>query len=428
MDAFPYIPPHLKYAGLSKQERDRNAAAEKGRDSTKASVTFLSQANSPGTNLSQADPLNTARRHSTMSTRSYPTPFPGGMETTEDDDLPPFPEPEVSSLALDTKPGAQIHYTYYPASKPQGNHPNPFSQTLVVFLNGAMMPRSSWDAAIRSFLEKRITGRLPYPGLLSYDRYGQGESDPDPDDPHPPPSHGHDAISAVKALKQFTLQIWREHLDINKPTHYPCLIFVCNSLGCALARLFAQCYPGTVSGLLFLDSIIANSDYQEFWPDPDAPDFDPHMLPDDVTADQVRAMREKYRSMFHPEVPSPEGLSRRNLAKLLPDAGAPKLEGYLGRGPYLTVVGHDWETFAEQSSNPPLNTPKALTMAYANPAWRRYNEELCRITEEGKAIGPITAVRCGHFIQRDDPRFVSDEMVSLLDRVVNRVQQVSKRD
>lgn len=80
------------------------------------------------------------------------------------------------------------------------------------------------------------------------------------------------------------------------------------------------------------------------------------------------------------------------------------------------------------TANPPLNAPKALTMAYANPAWRRYNEELCRITEEGKAIGPITAVRCGHFIQRDDPRFVSDEMVSLLDRVVNRVQQVSKRD
>ena len=67
-------------------------------------------------------------------------------------------------------------------------------------------------------------------------------------------------------------------------------------------------------------------------------------------------------------------------------------------------------------------------MPNINPAWRRYNEELCNITEEGKAIGPISAVRCGHFIQIDNPQFVSDEMVSLLDRVVNRVQQVSKRD
>ena len=92
-----------------------------------------------------------------------------------------------------------------------------------------------------------------------------------------------------------------------------------------------------------------NTDFQDFWPDPDAPDFDPHMLPDGVTEDELRKTRENYRRMFHPDVPSPEGLSRQNLAKLLPDAGKPKLEGYLGRGPYLTVVGHDWETFAEQS-------------------------------------------------------------------------------
>lgn len=291
-----------------------------------------------------------------------------------------------------------------------------------------MLPRSSWDATIRSFLEKRLVGRLPYPAILSYDRYGQGDSDHDPSDPDPPPSHGHDAISAVKALKQLTLQIWREHLDINKPTHYPCLIFVCNSIGCALARLFTQFYPGTVSGLLFLDSIMANSDFQSFWPNPDAPDFNPHTLPQGVSEDEVRDTREKYKNMFHPDVPNNEGLSRRNLAQLLPHSDRPKLEGYLGRGPYLTVVGHDWDTFAEQSYQGPLRTPKVLTMTYANPAWQRYNEGLVQITDEGRAIGPITAVRCGHFIQRDDPRFVSDEMVSLLDRVVNRVDQVSERD
>lgn len=67
-------------------------------------------------------------------------------------------------------------------------------------------------------------------------------------------------------------------------------------------------------------------------------------------------------------------------------------------------------------------------MAYANPAWQKYNEDLIRITDDGKGIGPITAVRCGHFIQQDDPQFVSDEIVSLLDRVVNRVEQVSERD
>jgi hypothetical protein len=66
-------------------------------------------------------------------------------------------------------------------------------------------------------------------------------------------------------------------------------------------------------------------------------------------------------------------------------------------------------------------------MTYANPAWRRYNEGLALITDEGRAIGPIVAVGCGHFIQKDGPGFVSDELVSLLDRIVNRVEQVSER-
>lgn len=382
-------------------------------------------ANSPGTNIAQMDPLIAAKKRASNPSK-YPTPFPNHANASEED-LPPFPDAEVSSLSLDNKPGAKIHYTYYPASKSQG-HPNPFSQTLIVFLNGLMLPRSSWDGTMRSFLEKRIVGRLPYPALLSYDRYGQGDSDRDPDDKDPPPCHGHDVISAVKALKQFTLQIWRDHLDHAKPTHYPCLIFVCNSIGCAIARLFTQCYPGTVSGLLFLDSIMANSDGLSMWPDPDAPDFDPRSLPGGISADDVRATRQAYRNMFHPDVPNMEGLSRRNLAALLPYDDAPRLEGYLGRGPYLTVAGHDWETFAEQSLQGSLRIPKILTMTYANPAWRRYNEGLVHITDEGRAIGPITAVRCGHFIQKDDPRFVSDEMVSLLDRVVNRVEQVSERD
>ncbi|KAH5712354.1 hypothetical protein HBI18_210270 [Parastagonospora nodorum] len=381
-------------------------------------------ANSPKTNQAQLDPIMAAQRHST-DLRKFSIPVANSMNPSEEE-LLPFPEPEVSRMPLEHKPGAKINYTYYPASARQG-HSNPFSQTLIVYLNGLMLPRSSWDASIQSFLEKRLVGRLPYPGLLSYDRYGQGESDRDPTDKDPPPCHGHDCVSAVQDLKQLILQIWRDHLDPAKPTHFPCLIFVCNSIGCALARLFIQLNPGTVSGLLFLDSIMANSDQQSFWPDPDAPDFNSHTLPDGVTAAEVRETRRKYKAMFHPDVPNMEGLSRRNLAQLLLYDDAPKLEGYLGKGPYLTVVGHDWETFAEQSFTGTLQTPKILTMTYHNPAWRRYNEGLTQLTDEGRSIGPIVAVDCGHFIQKDGPGFVSDELVSLLDRVVNRVEQVSER-
>ncbi|KAF2126224.1 hypothetical protein P153DRAFT_388967 [Dothidotthia symphoricarpi CBS 119687] len=382
--------------------------------------------NSPRTNLAQRDPLMTAVKHAVNGPRRLSIPYMNSLSASEEE-LQPFPEPEISTIALEQKPMARLHYTYYPPSPSQGNVTNPFSQTLIVFLNGLMLPRSSWDETIRSFLEKRIAGQLPYPALLSYDRYGQGESDHDPADKYPPPCHGHDAMSAVYALKQLTLQIWRDHMDSNHKTHYPCLIFVCNSIGCAIARLFTQTYPGTVSGLLFLDSIMANSDGLSIWPNPDAPDFDPNTLPSGVSEYDVREARAKWSAMFHPDVPSMEGLSRSNLARLLPYDDVPRLEGYLGEGPYLTVVGHDWATFAEQSYTSALRIPRTLTMTYANPAWRVYNEGLVRITDEGRAIGPIVAVGCGHFIQRDGPGFVSDEMVSLLDRVVNRVEQVSER-
>lgn len=347
---------------------------------------------------------------------------------SSEEDLPPFPDPEIASAVLEGKPSAKIYYTYYPSSASNAHHVNPFSQTLVVFLNGLILPRSSWDDSIRLFLEKRITGRLPYPALLSYDRYGQGDSDHDPDDKEPPPCHGHDVMSAVRACRQFLLQIWKEHLDISNPTQFPALIFVCNSIGCAIARLFASTYPGTVSGLLFLDSIMADSDFISIWPNPDAPDFDPHTLPPGVSEKDVRDTREKYGRMFHPDVPNQEGLSRRNLAKLLPESSAPKLDGYGGEGPYLTVVGHDWETFAEQSYLGSLHTPKILTMTYANPVWQKYNEGLVKITDEDRGIGPIIAVGCGHFVQKDGPGFVSDELISLLDRVVNRVEQLKERD
>lgn len=306
-------------------------------------------ANSPGTNFSQLTPLMAAKHaDSSNNPRKFSIPVPNSLSASEEE-LPPFPEAEIGSVYLDHKPGAQLHYTYYPASKSRKNHLNPFSQTLIVYLNGLMTSRSSWDQSIASFLEKRIIGRLPYPGLLSYDRYGQGDSDRDPGDKDPPPSHGHDCMAALQDLKQLILQIWREHLDIANPTHFPCIIFVANSIGCAIARLFTQSYPGTVSGILMLDSIMADSDQQSFWPDPDAQGFNPAVLPEGVTLEDLRETRRKYREMFHPDVPNMEGLSRRNLAKLLPDSNGPQLEGYLGRGPYMTVVGHDWETFAEQS-------------------------------------------------------------------------------
>jgi hypothetical protein len=109
--------------------------------------------------------------------------------------------------------------------------------------------------------------------------------------------------------------------------------------------LYANAYPTTISGIIFLDSIMANVDLVRLWPDVDAPEFDGSMLPENATVEEIRRVREQYKQRFHVSAPNPEGLDRSNLASLLPHADGPVLSGK----PYLTVVGHDPETFAQEN-------------------------------------------------------------------------------
>lgn len=64
-----------------------------------------------------------------------------------------------------------------------------------------------------------------------------------------------------------------------------------------------------------------------------------------------------------------------------------------------------------------MGTPKSLSMRYSNPAWHKYNEGLAKITDPTFSKGPIQAEGCGHFIQRDDPNFVIDETLDLVDKI-----------
>jgi len=261
---------------------------------------------------------------------------------------------ERGCIELKDKAGASLWYSFAPAS-PQGGFP----RTLMVFLNGLIVPRAGWDSVMENIIQKAGEDDLPHPAMLSYDRFGQGNSSPDPSDEGKKPGHGHDVMSAVRDLHQLILQFSVEKTLFHMSSdQFPTLIFVCNSIGCALARLFAQNYPRTVSGMILLDSIMANSDFVSIWPDPDAPGFDPDSLPKGVSAEDLRETRVKFAKVFHPSVPNKEGLSRRNLAQLLPYSDNPKLIGPSGEGPLLTVIGHDWDTFAEQS----------LTVSYCYPS------------------------------------------------------------
>lgn len=76
----------------------------------------------------------------------------------------------------------------------------------------------------------------------------------------------------------------------------------------------------------------------------------------------------------------------------------------------------------------PLKTPPILTMTYANPTWQRYNEGLTNLTSSDRCIGPIVALGCGHFIQRDNPDFVAEEIIAMLDRITNRSEQLKEME
>jgi pimeloyl-ACP methyl ester carboxylesterase len=49
--------------------------------------------------------------------------------------------------------------------------------------------------------------------------------------------------------------------------------------------------------------------------------------------------------------------------------------------------------------------------------WEKYNEGLCRLTDLERAKGPLIAPNSGHFIQKDNPQFVAEQLLELIKKV-----------
>ena len=313
---------------------------------------------------------------------------------------------DVEFLALTIKPSVQLSYSF---QAPETTT----TPVLVVFLNGLGLPQAFWHPVIAQL--KALRNGRSLPAFLTYDRFGQGQTtDRDPQDAGAEdPTHGHDCIASVQDLRQLLIQITGENLGVDVDS--VSLVLVGNSIGCALARLYAQEYSGTVSALLLLDSILANSDFVSIFPDPDAPDFDPATI-HPIPVEAILAVRAGTRRVFHPDVGSKEGLSRQNLRELLPASDGPLLWGPNGHGPYVTIVGHDFDTFAEESAK--MGVPKSVTNRFVNPHWQRYNEGLAKITGPDFRKGPILAPNAGHFVQKDNPEFVAQELNEMLEKII----------
>ena len=280
---------------------------------------------------------------------------------------------------------------------------------LVIFINGLVLPQALWTPTIE--LLKPLLSSSTHPiSALTYDRYGQGQSRPTDPTWKPEP---HDLLSAVEELHGFISHITSKHFLTQPPT----LFLASQSIGVPLARLYDQHHPGLISAHLFLDSNITNTDFISIYPDPDAPDFNASTLPSDTTIDDLRTMRDRTRKMFHPSVPNAEGLDRSNLAHLLPHSGRPALRAPHGKDPFLTVVGHDPEAFAEEGFKL-QGAPKGLNLQYMQPFWHAYNEGLCKLTDERRVRGVVIAEGAGHFVQRDRPGLVAQEIKELVDKLI----------
>ena len=281
---------------------------------------------------------------------------------------------------------------------------------LIIFVNGLILPQSLWTPTIE-LLETLLSSSTHSISALTYDRYGQGQSRPTDPTWKPEP---HDLLFAVEELHSLISHISTKHF----PHQSPILFLISQSIGVPLARLYDQHHPGQISAHLFLDSNIANTDFISIYPDPDAPDFNASTLPSDTTINDLQTMRERTQKMFHPSVPNAEGLDRSNLAHLLPHADKPALHAPHGKTPFVTVVGHDPEAFAEEGLKL-QGAPKGLNLRFMQPFWHAYNDGLCKLTGERRVKGVVIAEGAGHFVQRDNPRMVAQEIKEVVYKMIN---------
>ena len=245
-----------------------------------------------------------------------------------------MPPPEIQDkfIELPHKPGAKLACSLVTGTDPDAQ------KTTIVFLNGLVADKSSWRPVMASIIRQRKGTPAGYPTMLAYDRYGQGLTESrDPKDQGREQGHGHDCSDAAADVRQLILKVFDK--DPQR------LVLVGNSIGCAIARLYAALHP--VAAILFLDSVMANSDF-DVLPNPDAADFDKSQVPEDVTVEVLRQQRAKTLAIFSPAIANKEGLSRRNLPELLPWSDRPVLNSH-GKKLWITVLGHDFETFAEET-------------------------------------------------------------------------------
>jgi pimeloyl-ACP methyl ester carboxylesterase len=249
---------------------------------------------------------------------------------------------EVGYMRLKSKPSAKLSFSLLPG-KSHSNHAN----SLIIFLSGLENPQSIWKPTITAFVT--TSQEEGWPTMLTYDRFGSGRSDRDPADIGKDPDNWHDVLDVVRDLRELVISIADTRPYVQQDINKLRIILVGHSLGCAVARLYAQTHPRTVTHLLLLDSAPSIRDPVAMIPDPLSLDFRESDLPLGITAEMCGESRANFRKSSHnPNAANSEGLNWKHLIDQLPHPNEPMLEGPDGAGPFITIIKHDPIILAKQ--------------------------------------------------------------------------------
>ncbi|KAF7931321.1 hypothetical protein BELL_0206g00060 [Botrytis elliptica] len=267
----------------------------------------------------------------------------------------------MSFAILPAKPQAPVSYKLIES---QNIHPD---SSLIVFINSIGLPSVLWTPTIA--LLQRSTSSVK-PSILKYDRYDQAATtSQDSADNIPEKGHryGHDLHHAVSDLNELIM--------VTVPRNSK-LVLVAASICVHIARLYAQKHAATVEGLLFLDPNIGNAEATDLWPNSHTPDFkESNVLGDDFVLEQ-------------------------------------HIEAVM-----VMVIGHEPEPFAEEMWKI-LKITKSIDRKYTQFAWQQYNEALFNLNDADRSTNKVlVAPGCGHFIQKDNPQFVSTQLEDPISRI-----------
>ena len=315
----------------------------------------------------------------------------------------------INKIKLPHEPQAVVTSHVFPSNKSSEQSRPRF----VVFLNGMVIPQMGWHPVIKHLMDDPKDKSRAF-AYLTYDRFGQGMTmvrNANDERAKLEVKFWHDLDLVVKDLEGLINATGAQYYDTKER---PEVILLANSIGGAVARHYTASHPGQVAGIILLDSVLASSTFQDdIFPDPQSPSFDRSQLPNGFTVEDLIYARKLAYDNFSPNNPNREGFDRRNMRQILPSSSEPKLIGVDGKGPILSVIGHDPETFAKQSAEK-LGMPLLATTAYVQPAWEEYNQGLLKISDRHVNPSVKIAKGCGHFVQMENPTFVADEINSVL--------------